>query len=191
MNIFYLDRHPHTCAIQHCDKHFKMIVEYAQLMSTAHRVLDGEQKVIQHPETKRRKTIYELDGDFYKATHVNHPSNIWVRSNSLHYQWLFKMWEHLLQEYTDRRGRVHATSRLYSQLKKLPRNIESIAFSDPPPTMPDEYKDADAVISYQNFYVGDKARFAKWTNRRPPNWFIKRTPNYDETHFTRTKSLAI
>ena len=43
MNIFYLNRDPIECALQHCDKHVvKMIIEYAQLMSTAHRVLDGE-----------------------------------------------------------------------------------------------------------------------------------------------------
>ena len=43
MNIFYLDNHTHRCAKQHCDKHVvKMIIEYAQLMSTAHRVLDGD-----------------------------------------------------------------------------------------------------------------------------------------------------
>ena len=42
MNIFYLDSNPKTCAEMHHDKHCsKMLVEYAQLMSTAHRVLDG------------------------------------------------------------------------------------------------------------------------------------------------------
>ncbi len=42
MNIFYLDRDPRICAEMHLDKHcVKMIIEYAQLMSTAHRVLDG------------------------------------------------------------------------------------------------------------------------------------------------------
>ena len=42
MNIFYLSSNPGECARQHCDKHVvKMIVEYAQLMSTAHRLLDG------------------------------------------------------------------------------------------------------------------------------------------------------
>ena len=43
MNIFYLDNDPIKSAELHCDKHVvKMIIEYAQLMSTAHRVLDGE-----------------------------------------------------------------------------------------------------------------------------------------------------
>ena len=43
MNIFYLDKDPKIAARLHCDKHVvKMIIEYAQLMSTAHRMLDGE-----------------------------------------------------------------------------------------------------------------------------------------------------
>ena len=42
MNIFALDTDPVIAAQSHCDKHVvKMIIEYAQLMSTAHRVLDG------------------------------------------------------------------------------------------------------------------------------------------------------
>ena len=42
MNIFYLHKDPKICAEMHLDKHCtKMLIEYAQLMSTAHRVLDG------------------------------------------------------------------------------------------------------------------------------------------------------
>ena len=41
MNIFYLDKRPDDCAEMHADKHcVKMILEYAQMLSTAHRVLD-------------------------------------------------------------------------------------------------------------------------------------------------------
>jgi hypothetical protein len=40
MNIFYLSDDPVQCAKWHCDQHVtKMILEYAQLLSTAHRVL--------------------------------------------------------------------------------------------------------------------------------------------------------
>ena len=43
VNIFYLHEDAKTAAEMHLDKHcVKMIVEYAQLMSTAHRVLYGE-----------------------------------------------------------------------------------------------------------------------------------------------------
>ena len=42
MNVFYLHEDPKICATMHADKHVvKMIVEYGQMMSTAHRVLDG------------------------------------------------------------------------------------------------------------------------------------------------------
>jgi hypothetical protein len=42
MNIFVLHPDPFVAAEMHCDKHVvKMIVEYAQLLSTAHRLLDG------------------------------------------------------------------------------------------------------------------------------------------------------
>ena len=43
MNIFYLDKAPEIAAQLHCDKHVvKMILESAQMLSTAHRVLDGD-----------------------------------------------------------------------------------------------------------------------------------------------------
>ena len=43
MNIFYLDRDPKIAAQMMCDKHVvKMILESAQILSTAHRVLDGD-----------------------------------------------------------------------------------------------------------------------------------------------------
>ena len=43
MNIFYLHKDPIKNAEYHCDKHIvKMATEYCQLLSTAHRVLDGQ-----------------------------------------------------------------------------------------------------------------------------------------------------
>jgi hypothetical protein len=43
MNIFILDLDPVISASMLCDKHVvKMIVESAQMLSTAHRILDGK-----------------------------------------------------------------------------------------------------------------------------------------------------
>lgn len=43
MNVFYLDRDPEKAASVQCDQHVvKMILESAQLLSTAHHELDGE-----------------------------------------------------------------------------------------------------------------------------------------------------
>lgn len=47
MNIFYLEHSPELSAQSMADKHIvKMIVETAQLLSTAHRVLDGTLKIV-------------------------------------------------------------------------------------------------------------------------------------------------
>ena len=63
MNIFYVHSDPKTCAQQHVDKHVvKMILEYAQLLSTAHRVLDGNQSV-GLSKTGRKQTRYVLSDD--------------------------------------------------------------------------------------------------------------------------------
>ena len=63
MNIFYLDNDPVKCAEMHCDKHIvKMIIEYAQLMSTAHRMLDGKHYI--DDSSGRRIQRWRLqDGD--------------------------------------------------------------------------------------------------------------------------------
>ena len=47
MNIFY---HKDPVELQrHCDKHvYKMIIEYAQMLSTAHRMLDGTEYISRH-----------------------------------------------------------------------------------------------------------------------------------------------
>ena len=46
MNIFYLSNNTTECAKSHVNSHaVKMILEYSQLLSTAHRVLDGEQYI--------------------------------------------------------------------------------------------------------------------------------------------------
>ncbi len=79
MNIFALHLEPKTCAEMHVDKHVvKMILEYSQLLSTAHRVLDGQQYV--DDSSGRRIKRWKLNNSFagdsllYKATHINHPS---------------------------------------------------------------------------------------------------------------------
>ena len=189
MNVFYIDRDAKICAQQHCDKHVvKMVIEYAQLLSSAHRILDGAQSEI--IQNNRRKQVWTLPTErpFYVASHVKHPDAIWCRATVPNYQFLASLFRHLCDEYTHRYGRVHVTDgKLRNHLSESPKNILDGAFTDPPQCMPDEYKGPDAVNAYQNLYVGSKARFAKWTNRKPPDWFIQRIENYDSSHFERTR----
>ena len=67
-----------------------MIVEYAQLLSTAHRVLDGEEYEGRTANNRRIRRFKMADSNventLYKASHINHPSAVWVRQSSQHYQ---------------------------------------------------------------------------------------------------------
>lgn len=158
MNIFLFDQDPYENVKQHCDKHtVKMVLEYAQLLSTAHHVLDGNSA----PE------------EIYKKTHDNHPCAVWARETSENYAYLFKLFCALLDEYSYRYERVHATERLIDPLSKVPNNIINSYLTPFPQCMPDEYKvEGDAIQAYQNYFNGDKNRMAKWKHRPTPLWFI-------------------
>ena len=181
MNIFYLNKKQSICAQQHPDKHcVKMILEYAQLLSTAHRVLDGV-LTTGISETGRKKKSYilfdTLNDILYSATHVNHPSAVWVRQSAQNYMWLAELLEELCGEYTYRYGKIHKVeaSGLMQTLKNnLPKNIHDTHFTEPTPAMPNEYiVPGDSVQSYINYYNGAKQRLAVWKNRPVPSWFKK------------------
>jgi hypothetical protein len=176
MNIFYLDNDPKVCAEMHVDKHcVKMILEYAQLLSTAHRILDGTE-FTGVSKTGRKQTRFVLSDSresvLYSATHVNHPSAVWVRKSYENYEWLYQLFVSLLNEYTYRYGKVHATQRLVDDLYTPPTHIpKGIGFTEPTPAMPDTYKvSGDSISSYKNYYLGDKQRMFSWKNRPTPNW---------------------
>jgi hypothetical protein len=178
MNIFYLHNDTKTCAEMHNDKHVvKMILEYAQLLSTAHRVLDGD-IVTGHSKTGRKQTRYVLSDDrdtmLYASTHINHPSAIWVRQSESHYRWLFGLWIDLMDEYTHRYGKVHASSRLIGYLNKPPKNIKfGNGWNAPTPAMPKEFiVNGDSKQSYINYYLGAKRHLASWKKREVPSWYI-------------------
>ncbi len=59
-------------------------------------------------------------------------------------------------------------------LSILPKNRPAGEFTQPPQCMPDQYKCDDSVQAYRNYYMGEKAGFAKWKGREVPTWF-----NYD------------
>lgn len=175
MNIFYLDNNVKTCATYHNDKHVvKMILEYAQLLSTAHRMLDGDEYI--DASSGRRIKRWRLKNEsmeniLYKASHINHPSAIWVRQSNNNYNWLMCLLQDLLQEYTHRYGKIHATDRLVYWLRKPPTNIPVGYFTQPTPAMPDEYKVPDSIQSYRNYYIGAKKTMAKWKKRPIPEWW--------------------
>lgn len=155
MNIFYLHHNTKICAEMHVNKHcVKMIVEYAQLLCTSHRVLDKNNSDV-----------------LYKATYMNHPSAIWVRESVENYQWLFNMFCDLIIEYKYRYGKTHKSSRLIPYLKIPPKNIPMKPFTEPTPIMPKEFVVmGDSIKSYHNYYRGAKKHLHKWKNRDIPSF---------------------
>ena len=176
MNIFALHQETKPSAIMHCDKHcVKMIVEYAQLMSTAHRFLDGEYyagKTVKGHNIKRyRMKLDIMENNLYKASHINHPSAVWVRQSKSNYEWLYSLGRELMKEYTFRYDKNHACEKLIPFLENVPNKIGVNQFTMPTPAMPEIYKVSCVVESYRNYYRGDKRRFATWKNRSVPEWF--------------------
>ena len=138
MNVFYLDHDPKTCATYHNDKHcVKMILEYAQLMSTAHRILDGD----------------DVNPIIYKATHKNHPSAVWARTNGSNYEWLYELFVDLSDEYSYRYGKLHLSyTKLSGILSNAPKNIPLGLFTHPTPALPNHCKiPNDSLASYRYY----------------------------------------
>jgi hypothetical protein len=147
MNVFFLAKCPTKAAQMQCDKHVvKMILETAQLLSTAHH-LCGE-------------------GGPYKVTHQNHPSAVWARESVANYRWLYAHLEALSDEYTERYAKVHKTWREHAQaLSRCPEGIKGLKFTEPPQCMPDECKQGDTTVAYMVYY-----------NHKADEWAAKGSP---------------
>ena len=153
-----------------------MIIEYAQLMSTAHRILDGDEYTdltANGRKIKRWRLSDDREQALMKASHINHPSAVWARASDLNYTWLYNMWRCLLTEYTYRYDKVHACARLETLLAKIPNNIKTGFFTEPTPAMPDDVKVlGDSLKSYRNYYTKNKIHLAKWKKRPVPDWYL-------------------
>jgi len=169
MNIFYLDHDPVIAAKAMTDKHVvKMILESAQLLSTAHRVLDGE-PMVQLSAAGRRLTRYShptLDDVLYKSTHINHPSGVWARESKENYLWLYKHFLALCSEYTNRYGRTHLTyEKLGTILGSPPLSIADTPFTTIKLAMPIPYHLPDPVEAYRYYYESEKLHIPSDINR--------------------------
>lgn len=179
MNIFALSECPIISAQSQVDKHVvKMILETAQLLCTAHRVLDGEQYVGK-TKTDRNVKRWRLPDDrehvMYSATHINHPSAVWCRQTNNNYNWLYCHFIALLAEYTHRYGKKHKSEFLVDLLVKPPYNIPNGSLTPVTPAMDKKYLSLnnDSVESYRNYYRHGKVHLHKYTNRTPPEWLFE------------------
>ena len=178
MNIFYIDTDPVKAAQGMVDKHVvKMILESAQLLSTAHRLLDGTQIEGTSKTGRKAKRWILSDGRqdvLYQATHINHPSAVWCRQSVENYSWLVEHFFALMDEYTHRYTKKHACfGDLSYMLQSPPHKLKDYYWTLMPSAMADEYKISnDPLTNYRNYYKIGKATMHKWTNRQPPEWII-------------------
>ena len=110
----------------------------------------------------------------YRSTHNNHPCVLWVGESFDNFLWLKDLTWFLNDEYQYRfdKSEDHRSIevlRSISGYRYARRGLTPFAQA-----MPIEYKiPGDAVNAYRNFYVGEKQRFARWTQREKPAWFVE------------------
>lgn len=154
VNIFVVDPDTMICAKALDDLRLnKMIIETAQLLSTAMRVQGY------------------IGNDIYKSTHVNHPCAVWARQSSENYKWLLLYMSDLVEERQNRTGKNHKSYQIFNTLcggtKMMPQG----------PITPfancslykghglfDAYK-----LTLKDKWANDK-RPPKWTNTTKPSW---------------------
>lgn len=163
MNIFATSECPIQSAQDMTNVHVvKMIVESAQLLSTAHFILDGARVG-------------------YKPTHQNHPSAVWCRETSANYAWLYRHFQALCNEFTFRTGKTHKSGELLEALAKPPLSIRSGEQTPFALCMPEEFQrlglfeQARAYQAYlntkfQEWLSRDKPIKVEWSNRAKPSW---------------------
>lgn len=155
MNVFFLDRDPVNAARHHSDQHVvKMVLETAQILcAVLHR--------------------YGIASP-YRPTHARHPCVLWTGDSLAHWQWVRSLGLALGEEYTHRRGRVHASSLVIGDLPALPP-IPDNGWTDPPQAMPEPYRGSDPVEAYRRYYRAEKSVFpgkgpATWSQREKPGF---------------------
>lgn len=162
MNRFIIDHDPIQIAQALCDKHVvKMPLEEAQMLSTVVRQLDPD---------------YADEHGLYRTAHKNHPCTLWAGKSRLNYNFSFRLLVAMLDEYTYRYGKVHASSRLLPALSHgivlLP---EEDVTAHPECFGEEKHLVSGAwwpVDSYRKFYMTKQRRFKMvWTKRPVPEWF--------------------
>ncbi len=202
MNIFPIeyDAKGRPCPIEsarvQCDQHAqKMYLESAQMLSTAHRLLDGTVVVVPSTDKQgnmvylksgklRVKKHWKLDDEreteMYLAVHPKHPTTLWTMESAENYDWHYAHFVELLNEFERRHKKLPKTAVMKEILARRPDNIPDVPATPIKLAMAQfphcVVRGPDGVInvveSYRNFYIEDKKRFATWNKgRSAPTWW--------------------
>ena len=155
MNIFVVSPDTMECAKALDDLRLnKMIIETAQLLSTAMRVQGY------------------TGSDIYKSTHVNHPCAVWARESNENYKWLLLYMSDLVEEKQNRTGKLHKSYHIFNALCAGPVLMPFKPMTPWPNCSYYKY-DNDVHNAYKETlkmkWTLDK-RPPKWTNATKPSW---------------------
>jgi len=177
MNIFVLDEDIKLAAQAHCDTHCsKMILESAQMLSTASHVAKGKLKLFTKPNGKRGcKVISTTLSSIYKPDlrHVYHPCTEWAYSSRDCFEWLVEFALASNGEKIYRTNKSHASAEIVKACAKFAKLLPDNGFTNFAQAMPDKFKSKSAVKAYRDYYIEDKAYLLTYTRRQPPAWLRK------------------
>lgn len=147
MNIFAVDTDTMKCAKALDNLRLnKMIIETAQLLSTAMRVQGY------------------IGDDIYKMSHINHPCAIWARASDSNYRWLLLYMNDLVVEKIIRTGKSHKSFDIFHALEKGIELMPKGLFTTWPNCTPNKH-----ILDIHEAYR--KTLIDKWINdKRPPSW---------------------
>jgi len=170
MNAFILDIDLSKNAEYHCDAHvLKLILESTQMASTAFN----------------KTNPWNIEGPM-RSSFINHPINIWTRSNINNYTWMCCYGLALCYEYTYRYGRrhVHEGSLISLFQHRYELNLPDLPLDPPhqsvPPRLKRESTWEGAVEAYRDYYRSVKRYEMRtgchWRHKRKePDWYENRS----------------
>lgn len=160
MQIFVTHPEPYESAAALDDRRLnKMIVETAQILSTARRQLGDDSPIL------------------YKATHANHPCVKWAAHSYHNHVWLKSLFYWLCRVREDRGFGAHLTAtKLGAELNivnaKLFKRVHQTPFVNCTP-----HKEMDTLEAYRLLLN------TKWDNDKlPPKWTQSASPFWRTTH---------
>ena len=166
MNLFILSLIQKEIAQAMMDKHIsKILLEAVQMLCSAKHILSPND---------------ESNDKLYKMAHKNHPVTIWCRTSKANFVWTLDLVDEMHNEWKYRyehpESKHHKSYLMAQYLREhMPsdESFEKVGLTPFALAMPDQYKTADPVESYRNYYMSEeKQKIASWKKlREKPEWY--------------------
>ena len=167
MNLFVTDECPYKAAYALPDKLVvKMALENAQMLAA-----NFSEEFLNYGGLRKK------DGDFYKATHKNHPCTKWGRESLENVAWMIVHGLAICAEYHRRYGKIHSCLQAHLDAKRLFESngghLKTYVGHTPfVRAMPEELKTDQTISSVEAYrrYMHTK-HYAAWKYSEQPQWW--------------------